>query len=93
MIYHCNKYSADSACEHCGGIIRHAHWCIELNSHVRYAYAVVANPDVFNEADRKFLKLFGLKWEGKICMGKLTNGGPSGCPAPTQLPLWSTPPA
>ena len=25
---HSNQYSADSACEHCDGVIRHEPWCI-----------------------------------------------------------------
>lgn len=71
FIYCSNKYNAASACEHCEGIIRHEHWCITHNSHVIYAYAVVADSQVLNYTDLQFLRGMGIIWQGKICMGKL----------------------
>ena len=29
---HSNQYSADSACGHCDGVIRHEAWCITQNA-------------------------------------------------------------
>ena len=43
--YHSNAYSADAACEHCSGIIRHEPWCITRNEVVVYAYEAVLNAD------------------------------------------------
>lgn len=38
-VWHCeNQYSADSACAHCEGVIRHEPWCITQNADVRYAF-------------------------------------------------------
>jgi hypothetical protein len=36
--FHRNRYSADSACEHCEGIIRHEPWGISIDPAVYYAY-------------------------------------------------------
>jgi hypothetical protein len=41
---HSNQYSADSACGHCDGVIRHEPWCITQNPSVHYAYEVVLTP-------------------------------------------------
>lgn len=41
---HSNQYSADSACGHCDGVIRHEPWCITQNPSVQYAYQVVSDP-------------------------------------------------
>jgi hypothetical protein len=43
-VYHSNRYTADSACEHCGGVIRHQNWCITRDPLVFYAYEVVCIP-------------------------------------------------
>ncbi len=30
--YHSNRYNAQAACEHCGGIVRHEKWCITCDT-------------------------------------------------------------
>ncbi len=34
---HSDQYSADSACGHCDGVIRHEPWCITQSPRVQYA--------------------------------------------------------
>ena len=36
-IFHHNRYSAETTCEHCAGV-RHEPWCITSNSLVYYTY-------------------------------------------------------
>ena len=62
---HSNKYSADAACEHCEGIVRHEPWCITQSSVVLYAYEAVLDADKLTEGDRIILHALGVKWEGK----------------------------
>jgi hypothetical protein len=41
---HSNKYSADSACGHYEGVVRHEPWCVTQNASVQYAYRVISDP-------------------------------------------------
>ncbi len=59
--YHSNQYGADSACEHCGGIIRHEPWCVRRNAAVSYAYAAVRNAELTLE-DQLILHALGVTW-------------------------------
>ena len=59
--YHCNQYSAESACGHCGGIIRHERWCMRRNPAVSYAYAAVRNAKLTLE-DELILHALGVAW-------------------------------
>lgn len=43
--YHGNQYNAEAACEHSGGVVRHAKWRITCDAAVRYEYAVVLDPE------------------------------------------------
>jgi hypothetical protein len=43
--YHSNGYSAQAACEHCDGIIRHERWYRTLNPVVGYACKIVVSAD------------------------------------------------
>lgn len=61
--YHCNKYTAESACEHCEGIIRHAFWCITLNDAVRYAYDAFLDASKLSESDHLVLHALGALWQ------------------------------
>ena len=72
---HSNKYSADAACEHCEGIVRHEPWCITQSSVVLYAYEAVLDADKLTEGDRITLHALGVKWEGKICSGGCKAAG------------------
>ncbi len=72
---HSNKYSADAACEHCDGIVRHEPWCITRSSDVLYAYEAVLDGDKLTEGDRLILHALGVRWTGKICSGACKSGG------------------
>jgi hypothetical protein len=59
---HSNQYSADSACGHCDGVIRHEPWCITQNDGVRYAFRVIVDPDHMTTGDRLILHALGAAW-------------------------------
>jgi hypothetical protein len=67
--YHSNRYSAQAACEHCEGIVRHESWCITVDRTVYYAYQVVMDPDKLTLADSLILHALGVAWESKKCTG------------------------
>ena len=60
-----NKYSADLACAHCDGVIRHEPWCITQNASVQYAYRVVSDPARMSRGDRLILHALGGTWTAK----------------------------
>lgn len=60
--YHSNQYNAQAACEHCGGIVRHEHWCITCDALVQYAYGVVLDPEKLTLRDRLILHALGVSW-------------------------------
>ncbi len=60
--YHSNQYSAESACEHCGGVVRHETWCITRNPMVQYAFRVVLESEKLSFADRLILHALGVSW-------------------------------
>ena len=60
--YHSNQYSADSACEHCAGVIRHTKWCITRNKRVRYAYEIILHPEKMTPYDNLALKGMSVSW-------------------------------
>lgn len=62
---HSNQYSADSACLHCEGVVRHEPWCHEQNADVHYAYQAVAEPDLLSLADQLILHALGAAWTGE----------------------------
>jgi hypothetical protein len=66
-VYHSNRYTADSACEHCGGVIRHENWCITRDPLVFYAYEVVLHPAKLTPEDALRLHGLGVLWSG--CQG------------------------
>jgi hypothetical protein len=68
--FHSNRYSADSACEHCQGIIRHESWCITRDPVVYYAYQIVVDPGQLTPGDALILHSLGVTWEPKACQGK-----------------------
>jgi hypothetical protein len=69
-----------SACEHCGGIIRHETWCIARDPVVYYAYQIVADPTMLTIGDALILHSLGVRWEANECAGKRKSKLPS---APT----------
>ncbi len=65
--YHSNRYNASSACEHCGGIVRHEPWCITVDPAVQYAYEVVLDPEKLTLFDRLALHALGVTWTKNCC--------------------------
>jgi hypothetical protein len=68
---HSNQYSADSACGHCDGVIRHEPWCITQNTSVQYAYQAVSDPGQLSPGDHLILHALGAAWTGKGILSKL----------------------
>ena len=66
---HSNKYSAEAACEHCQGVVRHESWCITRCETVLYAYEAVINADKLTEGDRLMLHALGVVWTNNSCNG------------------------
>ena len=71
--YHSNRYSASSSCEHCGGIVRHEHWCITVDAAVQYAYEVVLDAEKLSLIDRLTLHALGVAW-AKPLVVEASNG-------------------
>ena len=66
---HSNRYSADAACEHCEGIVRHEPWCITRSSEVLYAFEAVLDADKLTMGDRLILHALGVAWIDNRCQG------------------------
>ena len=60
--YHTNKYTAEAACEECGGVVRHAYWCAVCNPAVAYAYEIVRNGSKLTIEDQLILHALGVAW-------------------------------
>jgi hypothetical protein len=67
---HSNQYSADSACGHCDGVIRHEAWCVTQNAGVHYAYQVVLDPGLLSTGDHLILHALGVAWTLKRILSK-----------------------
>lgn len=67
--YHSNQYAAQSACQHCGGVVRHERWCITCDPLVQYAYQAVLEPDKLTLADKLILHALGVVWGKASCQG------------------------
>jgi hypothetical protein len=68
---HSNQYSADSACAHCEGVIRHESWCPAQNANVLYAYQAVSEPHLLSLGDQLILHALGVAWTRKKLRPKL----------------------
>ena len=68
-----NQYSADSACGHCDGTIRHEPWCITQNASVQYAYQAVTDPGHLSPGDHLILHALGAAWTAKRILSKLRH--------------------
>jgi beta-galactosidase GanA len=62
-----NKYSADVACEHCEGVVRHETWCITRSREVLYAYGAVLDARTLSAGDELILHALGVKWCDNKC--------------------------
>ena len=60
--FHSNRYCAQEACEHCGGVIRHEPWCAAVDPAVAYAYQIIAQPEKLTVADALILHSLGVVW-------------------------------
>ena len=62
LSHHSNQYSAESACWHCAGIVRHEPWCSSQNASVQYAFLVVGYPEQLTLQDGLILHALGVTW-------------------------------
>ena len=60
--FHANRYSAQAACEHCGGAVRHEPWCVPLNTEIFHAYKIVMDPTALTVGDALILHTLGAAW-------------------------------
>jgi hypothetical protein len=60
--FHSNRYTAESSCEHCGGVLRHESWCITVDATVYYAYQIVLDPGKLTAGDALILHALGVTW-------------------------------
>jgi hypothetical protein len=67
--YHSNRYSVQSACEHCEGTVRHESWCVTLNPRVYYAHQIILDPSRLTLHDTLILHSLGVAWGKKPCPG------------------------
>jgi hypothetical protein len=65
--FYSNRCIAQAACEHCGAMLIHEHWCITLFPAIYYAYQVVADPSKLTLGDSLILHSLGVVWEGTAC--------------------------
>lgn len=69
--YQRHEYSAQSPCDHCGGVVRHQKWCITCDPAVQYAYRAVLEPDKLTLCDQLILHALGVTWgknrDGAAC--------------------------
>jgi hypothetical protein len=61
-LHYSNQYSAESACAHCGGVIRHESWCTTQSANVNYAYQAVLYPGLLSLGDELILHALGAAW-------------------------------
>jgi len=59
---HSNQYSADSACVHCEGVVRHESWCSTQCAIVHYAHQATVFPSQLSFADHLILHALGVTW-------------------------------
>ncbi len=60
--YHANRYTADSECGDCKGVVRHENWCAKCNPTVAYAQEVVADASKLKLSDQLILHALGVAW-------------------------------
>lgn len=66
-IWHHNRYNAEAACKHCGGVVHHECWCLTHNPNVRYAYEVVLGHSALTLHDQLILHSLGVTWTSRAC--------------------------
>jgi hypothetical protein len=68
---HSNKYSAESACVHCQGVVRHEFWCATQSSNVHYAFQAVLDSNQLSLGDELILHALGVAWTAERIQAKL----------------------
>jgi hypothetical protein len=71
--HHSNQYTAEAACGHCAGIIRHESWCVTQNESVQYAYQAASNFGDLTTGDHLILHALGAAWTAKKIMSNLRH--------------------
>jgi hypothetical protein len=61
-LLHSNRYSADSACAHCDGVVYHEPWCAAQNANTYYAFEAVLDPTHLSVGDELSLHALGVVW-------------------------------
>ncbi len=61
--YVSNRYTAQAACKHCGGIVRHESFCITRDPVVYYAHQIIADPAQLTLQDCLILHSLGVVWD------------------------------
>ena len=59
---HSNRYSADSSCAYCEGVVRHESWCATQNANSYYAFEAVLDPTQLSVGDEVTLHALGVVW-------------------------------
>ena len=59
---HSNRYSADSACAYCDGVVHHESWCAPQNANAYYAFEAVLDPTQLSVGDEVNLHALGVVW-------------------------------
>jgi hypothetical protein len=67
--YHSNRYNAQSACEHCAGVVRHERWCVTCDPFVQYAFSAVLDAEKLTVTDKLILHALGVAWRDNSCQG------------------------
>ena len=62
VTYHGNRHNAQSACQHCEGVIGHERWCLALNPVVSIACEIVVYPGKLTIGDAIILHSLGVLW-------------------------------
>jgi hypothetical protein len=71
--YSTNRHNTSSACEHCGGVVRHERWCVTVDPAVQYAYEVVRDADKLSLIDRLTLHALGVIWGNSLAINSGRN--------------------
>ncbi len=73
--HHGVRYSVDSVCKHCDGVMRHEPWCIAVNPAVSYAYEVLLDARSLSLADQLMLHALGVVWTDNYCQQASASAG------------------
>lgn len=69
-LHYSNRYSAESACAHCEGVIRHESWCATQSATVSYAFRAVLDHHQLSLGDELILHGLGVIWTAEKVQAK-----------------------